>query len=279
MIRKVFEYHPDNESLHEKDVVLVLSFTLKGLQLIAYSSDEKIMLGLEDFSSDVSSENVATGQEFTSHLNKFIQRFGSVSDCHVIMNSGVFAPVPDELFDESRVSELLDFVYPDHSSFDNNYNFSLINTVPEKFYLIYRFLKWQSDLLQIIQHEKKIHCDIITFFNSVISSDSFPSGTFVNVGTNYFDVVVLNKKSLLFMNRFSFATSKDFCYHLIGAMKSIGLNVFDETVHLSGEILPGSEISALLGKYVAAIRFMNPENVSVPESLHAHRYFYQLSVL
>ncbi len=279
MIRKCFEYHPE-ESFHEKDVKIVLSFTVKGFQIISVCTSEKRLLGIEDFVVDSSGATLNFGgNEFESHCNRFIQRYGSVSSFHVMLNSGIFVPVPEELFDESRIEELLKFVTTDETFFDKDFHYNLIGQNTDSFYLLYRFLNWQTGLINEDHSDRTKHCDIVAFLNAILSSEMSSSGTFVNVGSNSFDVVILNRKSLLFINRFNFATTKDFCYHLIGAMKSAGLNVFDETVSLSGEILPGSEITSLLAKYVAAIRFMHPPDVDVPENLHAHRYFYQLSVL
>jgi hypothetical protein len=277
MFRKGFTFYNERTRNNEQDISLIISFSISGFTVIQHSITEKVILEIDEYSFESSSDVEKDKHDFRQLINDYLQLPGINPEIKVIQTSGIYTPVPGELFDERKAADFVGFIANEADGFDNQVLAHHIHV--QNFYIVSKNLKWQSELTEGSPFEKSILNDIVVFVSTIMNSQQYYSGTFIQVGTNYFDVLIIKQKSLLLLNRFNFATSKDFCYHLVGAMKAVGLNVFDETLYLSGEILPGSEITSLLAKYLSAIHFLNPENSVIPDNLYAHRYFNQLSVL
>jgi hypothetical protein len=139
-------------------------------------------------------------------------------------------------------------------------------------------VQWQNSFANDIENSQK-SLDAYSFVQAILSDKSNENGVFVHVAQQTFDVLVLKNKNIHFLNRFSFASAKDFCYHLVGVMNTNELNPFQTDVCFSGDVLPGSDVINLLSKYIHSSKYLVPQEINIPHNLPVHRYFIQLSVL
>ena len=132
-----------------------------------------------------------------------------------------------------------------------------------------------------LHHRMKARWQGITFRHSTsIFLESLPktekATIYINVRNRNFDIVVMKDK-LLYFNNFRFNTKDDFVYFLLFAMKQNGRSGLDTPVHLTGLILPASDIIDLCARYVSDIRFAaNPQDLQVSEALQdiPFQYYY-----
>lgn len=274
MIRNTFSYNNHNFSSGQ-DNALVLSFYNNGYKTIAFCPSSKSIDRIDEYSFDQLPVKEFEPEHISNIFGEHFQPASGFSSVMVIHQTDAFTIIPDELYHSGTKEELLDFVDKNIHSGSEVCSEDL-HVFSEKFHLLYRILKWQNDLVPKININKLP--DILAFTNAVLSNPNCAEGTYVNVFSDYFDTFILKNKQLLFINRFRYSDSGEFCYYLIGSMKSSGLTPGNETIYITGDILADSEIIRLLNRYVYDTHFLIPAGYGHSEDLHLHRYFIQLSV-
>ncbi len=275
MIRKVFSFQNDKKDFSGQENIFVLSFSEKGFLLINVSDSE--IVKIDDFVFEPSGADINRfNNEFLAFLSDYASKW-SVNKRIAFFNAISYIAVPAVLKSEEQKQLLSSFVLDSeqyHMLETENLGGEL-NPV----FLMYRHNQWQEDFMSQLQWDIEKRTDIAHFTYNVLNNSLVGDGIFVKVVDSYFDVIVVSGSKLKLINRFSFASSKDFCYYLIGALKSTALDSFSQTVYLAGDILPGSEIVQLISKYVAQIKYLAPSGIHVPANIPLHRYYNQLSGL
>ncbi|MDT0552075.1 DUF3822 family protein [Urechidicola vernalis] len=81
----------------------------------------------------------------------------------------------------------------------------------------------------------------------------------VHVGSNQFQIVVLQRKKLLFYNSFNFRTKEDFIYYILFTAEQLELNPETFKLVLYGRITKDSELYKIVYDYVRNVSF-HPQN-------------------
>ncbi len=80
---------------------------------------------------------------------------------------------------------------------------------------------------------------------------------FVNVGEFNFEVVLLDKKDLIFYNSFDYQSSEDFVYFLLFVCEQLKLNPENLKLKLIGEIEKNSALYSIICKYIRDVSFVD----------------------
>ena len=105
---------------------------------------------------------------------------------------------------------------------------------------------------------------------------------FISFGSSYFQVVVTEKKKLLYYNRFITSNPEQVLKYIMVIINQLGLNQESSKVLAWGNIDSGSEKFSILYKYIRNISFGHkPEYIKsgyVFDSVQDHNYFSILSI-
>lgn len=277
MIRLVSSVQNNSISNSGQELSLVLSFSLKGFSILLFS-DDKTVFRLDDYTIDAADPDNSDFQNiFRYTLNEYLEKSEyNINLSFAILNCVSFTPVPSELFAEEKQNSLLSFVN-DHS-LQPIENVDII-TSNEKIQLLCQKIPWQCSCIKSLNKNMTSEIDVALFVKTILNSVEAHHGVYVNVGVNQFDLLILENNKMLMLNRFSFTTSKDFCYFLVASVRAAGLEPSEINLNLAGEILPDSEISVQLGKYFSRIEFIKTPGILIPEGVVHHRYFIQFALL
>lgn len=100
---------------------------------------------------------------------------------------------------------------------------------------------------------------------------------YINVMNRKLNILLFEKKNLLFNNSFSFQNVRDFVYYVMLVLDQFKVNPEAVQVFLCGQIMRESEIFKLLYRYIKNIDFLEaPEELrfrSQYEALNAYKFF------
>jgi Protein of unknown function (DUF3822) len=97
---------------------------------------------------------------------------------------------------------------------------------------------------------------------------------FVNVRREYVQVLVYERRNLLFFNTFNFKKPNDLLYFTLLGYEQCQLNPDKTQLTVTGELLTDSDIFRLYQRFVRHIRFLPSNPLSgVPADIPAHLYF------
>ncbi len=104
---------------------------------------------------------------------------------------------------------------------------------------------------------------------------------FVNVRNSALDILIIDKRQLLYFNSFEYKSIEDFIYFVIFVLDQLQINPEEVDLVLSGSIDKNSELFEILYKYVRNIRFQTlPDTFNysyVFNEVPAHYYFNLIS--
>ena len=84
---------------------------------------------------------------------------------------------------------------------------------------------------------------------------------FVNIGESNFEVVLIDKKDLVFYNSFDYQSSEDFVYFLLFVCEQLKLNPENLRLKLMGEIEKNSPLYTIISKYIRDVSFVDRNEV------------------
>jgi len=274
MIRKVFSFENTNFPTGQ-DKALVLSFFHNGFKIIAFSHSSRLIGSIDEYVIDPVQLHQLQSDQISNNFKEFIVSAYGITPNAVISQAEVFTLIPEELYLPESKDQLFEYVAK-----NNLLNMQAcskeVNIGSDKLRLLYTCLNWQQNLFT--ENNAIQLCDIEMFVNAILINPAFHEGTFVNVSSDYYDILILKNKKLSLINRFRFSGSGEFCYYLFGSMKAAGMDPANATIHMAGEIMPESEIIRILKRYVSDIQYLLPTGFEKSEYQHLHRYFNQLSV-
>jgi len=277
MIRKTFSFQNNEISSTGQDVNLVLSFSLKGFTLLVFDKSNNCIVSVEEFNFEPSNRGIDSFiNEFNAFLEDYLKNSVSFASFHTVVSAETYCLVPDVLFDENKKEVLHSFLFNDNTDATKNIEYS--DFLEQNIKFLFAPVQWQKLFANNIENSQK-SIDAYSFVQAILMDKSNENGVFVHVAQQTFDVLIVKNKNIHFLNRYSFASAKDFCYHLVGVMNTNELNPFQTDVCFSGDVLPGSDVINLLSKYIHSSKYLVPQDINIPHNLPVHRYFIQLSVL
>jgi len=198
--------------------------------------------------------------------------FKSVT-CAIAHNK--FTLIPSALFDEENKESLLGFnheVKTDEEIFSN----TLHNLEAKNLFTVSKSLV--AEIRKQFPNANFIHSST-SFMEGLLVQHKNNSGkkVFANFYSNYFEIVILDGKELLFSNAFSYKTPEDIAYYILFVYEQLNLNPEMIELVLSGEIEKTAKEHSLLYTYIRNVKFASrPDGFKYSykfEEIPSHNFF------
>lgn len=242
-----------SEKINNKDLSIQIS--LSGLSFCILQRDIDTILYLEHFCFDKKLSPFDVLDRLTSTFETeetLNDTFDSISVIHV---NELSALVPKPLFKEDCLADYLkfnskilksDFITYDTISINDSVNVyvpyvNINNFIYEKFGA-FTFKHFSTVLIeQVLLMEKNAKVQKV----------------YAHIGSNHFEILIVNKGALQLYNTFEYTTSEDFIYYLLFTAEQLGLN--PETLQLIfiGDVVKDDSIYAIAYKYIRHVSFGN----------------------
>jgi len=279
MIKEIIKITNKNvDFLNLQENHLSIQLSLDGFSFCIYNKIlEKIgVFGVYKF------ENCTSPYKHLEFLEKlYLQepllrnKYNSVS---VVHSNNLVTQVPSAFLDRSNLSKYLEHTVKvlenDYITIDEIYNSDIVNVyIP--------FININNFLLDtygtfVYKHSSTVLIEkLLNFYKH--KEDDF---CFVNVASNKFEIVVLEKGKFILYNYFNFSTKEDFIYYILFIAEQLDLNPEEFNLVLLGDIEKDSELYTILFQYVRNINFYKPTYFpSEIEPISTHSHFTLLNQL
>ncbi len=198
--------------------------------------------------------------------------FGSI---RVALNSSKHTLVPSILYNQKEkatyLQNMVDLLPSDKVDTDD------LNFIDTK--IIYAVNKEIEDLIKESFDNPKIYHASTAFIKGAYLLSEKQEGfhMYINVFHRKLNILLFNKKDLLFNNTFAFQNVRDFVYYVMLVLDQFKINPESIPVHLCGQIMRESEAFKLLYRYIKTVYFLEaPDHLrfrSKYEALNAYKFF------
>ncbi len=186
-----------------------------------------------------------------------------------------FTLIPSALFDEENKESLLGF---NHEVKEGEEIFSntLHNLEAKNLFTVSK--SFVSEIRKHFPNTNFIHSST-SFVEGLLVQNKNNSGkrVFANFYSDYFEIVILHGRELLFSNAFKYKTSEDIAYYILFVYEQLHLNPETIELVLSGEIEKTNKEHSLLYTYIRNVKFASrPDNFQFSykfEEVPSHKYF------
>lgn len=197
-------------------------------------------------------------RELKEHLREERVLDYGFSEVVVIHRNTLFSLVPKALFSEEEMPNYLKFnakiLANDLIDYDEISAYDMVNVyVP--------FVNINNYIYELFGEFEYLHNGTV-LIQALLNSHSNGQEPvlYVHVAENQMDLVVLNKKKLVFYNSFYFNTKEDFIYYLLFTLEQLALNTEDTKIRLFGDIEEGDELYNICYEYVQQIAIFLPSH-------------------
>ncbi len=171
----------------------------------------------------------------------------------VIHSNELSTLVPKPLFNEDALADYLKFnskiLKTDYISFDEVIaSESVCVYVPYVNINNYLFDKFGSFTFK---HVSTVLIESIL----QLEKNSEDIKVYVNVSSNHFEIIILNKSKLIFYNTFEYTTKEDFIYYILFTAEQLNLNPEVFKLIFIGDVNKGDELYTITYNYVRHISF------------------------
>ena len=193
--------------------------------------------------------------------------------CSIAHNK--FTLIPSALFDAENKESLLGF---NHEVKEGEEIFSntLCNLEAKNIFTVSK--SFVSEIRKHFPNANFIHSST-SFMEGLLVQNKNNSGkkVFANFYSDYFEIVILDGRELLFSNAFKYKTSEDIACYILFVYEQLHLNPETIELVLSGEIEKTAKEHSLLYTYIRNVKFASlPENLKYSykfEEIPAHKFF------
>ena len=197
----------------------------------------------------------------------------------VSIDSNKFVFIPNEIYDQSKLTEYVKFLNPNKSDpvLTRNLNTRSIKNV----FIVDSFL--QSKVLA--HYPKAI---ITSQANSFIEGNAkslkidLPYQLFLNIQAATFEACLYLNNELSFYNLIEYKTIEEFNYFLLAIITQFNLTAPNTSVFLTGKINPGEELYTRIKKYFSKIKLADGDSLVdrnyIFHPVQSHTYFSLLSL-
>ncbi len=193
----------------------------------------------------------------------------------VAINNSKHTLVPSSLYLEKEKATLLQNMVELHPS--EKVNTDDLNFIDVK--NVYAINQEIEDLINESFNNLKIFHGSTAFIQGAYflteKQESFHM--YINVLNRKLDILLFEKKDLMFNNTFAFHNVKDFVYYVMLVLDQFKINPESIPVYLCGQIMRESEVFKLLFRYIKNVYFLDaPEQLrfrSKYEALNAYKFF------
>lgn len=193
----------------------------------------------------------------------------SFKEVKVLFFSEKFTLVPDNIFEDSQKTELLELMHPNiknqsvfHDALNSDYR--LLYSVPTSMY----------KLLNKNFNNCSLHHPLFYLVSGMEKMESKKDKKMALwIGSSFFYLLLLNKGVIQIVNAFNFATGNDILYFSLSAIKQLDFAPKNVNVFLSGQMDKIGDLIVKLNKFFDPVDFLkpdkylkyNPEKVVIPK--------------
>lgn len=198
---------------------------------------------------------------------------GATVSCSVAHNK--FTLIPSSLFDDENKKSLLGFnheIKAEEEIFSN----TLHNLEAKNIFTVSKSLV--AEIRRQFPNANFIHSST-SFMEGLLVEHKNNSGkkVFANFYSDYFELVILEGKELLFSNAFRHTTPEEIAYYILFVYEQLNLNPETIELILSGEIEKIENEFALLYTYIRNVKFATrPDGFKYSykfEEIPSHKFF------
>ncbi len=180
------------------------------------------------------------------------QDFKSVSAIH---QNNLATIVPNDFFDRNNLVPYLKYsvktLATDFITYDNlssiNANTVYIPYVNINNYLFQNFGEFEY------KHHASVLIDKLI---ATIKNSSIKTSFFINVTSNFMDVIVIENEKLILYNSFSYSCKEDFIYYILFTAEQLQMNPEEFQLTFLGKIEVDSELYKITYNYIRNINFI-----------------------
>ncbi len=231
-----------------------LSFSVYAPFLSRFIGLESVKFtGYDGLSSNLPSE--ANAEAISDFLNQHPWIKNPFRQTCVIVCSQVYTMVPHVLYNEQEKKTYLSFVH--QSVNPETVSAQFLNSAEA--WVVYGMSQNLFHTLKPITGNAGMIHHAGAYIETVLPRyrhSQLQNPVFVNINTEFFDIVILGEGKLRYCNSFSWKTSEDVSYFLIFVLDQLGLNPENVQVLLSGDVSPDSNLFSLLYRYIRHISFI-----------------------
>jgi len=240
------------------DTKLSIQFNLDGFSFCITNNKNKETIYFSEYLFD---EQQITPEKLLFKIKEIFKKDNQLqkdfSAVLVIHQNNLSTLVPNEYFIEDNLSKYLNYniktLATDYITFDDLEYISAKN-------IFIPYVNINNYLFQNFgEFEYKHHISVL-IKNLIDTTSTEEKTVFINVSKTTFDIIILQKKELIFSNSFHFETKEDFIYYILFTFEQLKLNA--EIVHLyfTGAIEKESEIFKIAYQYIRNIHFLESKN-------------------
>ena len=211
-------------------------------------------------------------QHRPSNMKLLNNSFKSVS-CSLENNK--FTLIPSVLFDEENKESLLGFNHEVTADEEILVN-TLHNLEAKILFTVSKSLT--AEIRKQFPNANFIHSSTSFIEGLLVQHKNYSEKkVFANFYANYFEIVILDGKELLFSNAFTYKTSEEIAYYILFVYEQLNLNPETIELVLSGEIEKTAKEHSLLYTYIRNVKFASrPDGFKYSykfEEIPNHKFF------
>ncbi len=238
-----------------KNYILSIQVSLDGFSFCIIDEDRNKIIALQNYAvQEIDNYDTLVKDlgQLIDNLEIIKRRFNRIN---VLFEGNKASLIPFPLFDETQPEHYLKFNHKlEHG---DEVLFDKLNTLQA--YNVFAIPTCIKELIKA----KFINYKICHFSSTLIEgllikykNQDLHNRVFVNVRSNYLDVIIIEGPKLVFFNSFKYRTVEDFAYFLIYVLEQQKLNPENIDLTLLGEIDKGSKYYEILFKYIRNIDFI-----------------------
>ena len=197
------------------------------------------------------------------------------SSVRVAVNNSKHTLVPSALFDEKEKNTYLEYMVELRPS--DTIEVDDLNFIDAK--IVYAVNKEIQDMILESFENMKLYHGSTAFIQGayLLAEEQTEHHMYINVLNRKLNILLFNKKELLFNNSFTFQNVRDFVYFAMLVLDQFRINPETIPVYLCGQIMRESDIFKLLFRYIKNVDFLEaPDHLkfrSKYEALNAYKFF------
>lgn len=260
-----FVHYQSKTQYQASSLKCIIEVAIDGVSILMH--DQKELVFIEEYNWYANPDWHISVQNTKEVIlgNSILANYQGIVD--VILRSRDTTLIPRSISLESQKLAMLSLVTGRQTNSISSVEMSPLNaqfvcSIPPQLDIMLKELTLKTKLL----HNVALFTDRI--YRKVDSNDK----VYIQVHSNYFDILIKREGEIVLVNSFDFKTDKDFIYLLLSAVRQLEIN--RETLHLmvSGKITPSSKLYSQLKLYFANPFFETFKLASPVNDIEASHY-------
>ncbi len=219
------------------------------------------------------------GLNFIHERDEFLKNDYKSVSVIIVSNRSTLVPLP--LFNESYISNFFEFNYGIETGEGINFNklkqTDAVNLFPVN-------LEIRNIFLNKFPHAR-FYSQATPFIEKILinnKNNSYSTKLYVNVQTEFFDIVAVNQKKLELYNSFRYKTESDFSFFILYVLDQLKLNPQETILNICGELSKESPSTQLIKSFLKDASFAQYGDQALYSytlaNIPAHRFYNLLNL-